>query len=88
MCGESAQTPININGYIIKNDPTLKFPYFHVNNSGCKSWTQFVDKQSLEMSFSEEGNVCLNHKLEYDNISYTLLQVHFHSIAEHTIAGK
>jgi carbonic anhydrase len=79
----SAQTPINIAQ--AKVDLTLTYPKFRAVDGGCTEWSQFSDDHAYEVSFADAS--CTNLGLTYKSISYTLLQIHFHSPAEHQIGG-
>lgn len=79
----SSQTPINIVQATV--DTTLTYPAFKAINGGCSEWGQFTDNHAYEVSFAAVS--CKNLGLTYNSISYTLLQIHFHSPSEHQIGG-
>jgi carbonic anhydrase len=80
-----SQSPINLNPATIVVDDSLKYPTFSEKNGGCAQWTQFTDDHAFEVSFDETGNECENFHVTHDGEEYTLLQMHFHSPAEHTV---
>jgi carbonic anhydrase len=75
-----------LNILTIEPDSRLEFPKFD-EEDGCTNWTQFVDDHALEVDFSKTGNACPKHKITVDDVEYQMLQFHFHSPSEHTIAG-
>ena len=68
-------------------DSTLKYPTFTEIDGGCTKWSTFTDDHALEMSFGKENYVCTNFRITHKGTEYTLLQMHFHSPAEHTVGG-
>ena len=81
----TSQTPINL--VAAEVDSSLSPPEFLTTNGGCDKWVQFGDDHAFEVSFSETGHVCENLKLKYQGTEYTLLQLHFHAPAEHTVSS-
>jgi carbonic anhydrase len=75
-----------LNVLTIEPDSTLEFPKFE-EEDGCTNWTQFVDDHALEVDLSKTNNTCNKHKITVDNVEYQMLQLHFHSPSEHTVAG-
>ena len=86
-CAGTQQTPININAAQVVVDGTLKYPKFTEIDGGCTKWSTFTDDHALEMSFGKENYVCTNFRITHKGTEYTLLQMHFHSPAEHTVGG-
>jgi len=87
MCGGKSQTPIDIKDKSV----TGAYPEditFSVTGGGCTTWTSFTDDHTVEISFSEAGVACGNHKITVGGKTYTLKQFHFHTPSEHTINGK
>lgn len=82
-CGGKSQTPINI--VQVETNSEIDYPKFVASAGGCKSWAQFADDHAFEVSFVDAE--CENLKLIYNKETYTLLQFHFHSPAEHAVGG-
>jgi carbonic anhydrase len=54
-------------------------------SGGCAKWMQYCDGHSFQVNFFEGG--CQNLQMQYNNLNYKLVQMHFHSPSEHTFGG-
>jgi Eukaryotic-type carbonic anhydrase len=84
MCGLSTQSPINIPTQT-NTDDSLTYPLFISIKNGCSTWTQFSDEHTFEVSFIELETHCDHLRAVHGGREYTLQQIHFHSLSEHTI---
>lgn len=63
-------------------------PTFKAVNGGCKTWHQYNDDHSFKIVFADDQQTyCDNLSLGYDGMTYNLIQIHLHSLSEHTFGG-
>lgn len=52
-----------------------------------QSWVQFTDDHAVELAFIEDETIYCDLSIEYDGMTWNLVQMHFHSPSEHTLGG-